>query len=325
MMYGAPHSHTQFHIMTTPTAPNMLTATKIMEWFLLNDCMVVNRGRFESGESSDMMREFILYVSGNATPRTLNETPPVSHHPTGLSTEANDMMTIQPSNDVLPEPVANTPEPPHQPSVPIKKKRRVPIELSGAGDTQCAIVRRTGNRCMRQRNNNGCPEFCGTHSAMLIKSNLTKDEFIEKCTKAKVVTKPKRTTKPSIRSSATTDTTSDGNTANTANSNDSGSSISPSPTNTAPNHGSQAKRNRVKNKIVSKKPPAEPAKSTIFHNGIPHVIDSSGKVFSHRDIIEEKADPCIIGSYMKDSAGVVTVILFDDVSVIGRASPVELV
>jgi len=312
--------------MATPTAPNMLTATKIMEWFLLNNCMVVNRGRFESGESSDMMREFILYVSGNATPRTLNETPPVSHHPTGISTEADDM-TIQPSNDVLPEPVANTtePEPPHQPSVPIKKKRRVRIELSG--DTQCAIVRRTGNRCMRQRNNNGCPEFCGTHSAMLIKSNLTKDEFIEKCTNANVVTNPRRTPKPSIRSSAIIDTTSDGVDGCAANNDDSGSAISPSPANVAPDRRSrsQTNRSRVKNKIVSKKPPAEPAKSTIFHNGIPHVIDSSGKVFSHRDIIEEKAEPSIIGSYVKDSAGAVTVILFDDVSVCGKSSPVESV
>jgi hypothetical protein len=220
-----------------PTTITTITAAKLMEWFLINDCMVVSRKRFESGEPYDMMREFILYVSGSA-------------------------------NQLIPDTVST------QPDTPKKTERTKPTEVAPetateeVTDNQCMVVRKNGSRCMRIRNDNGCPEFCGTHSAMLAKSNLSKEEFLEKCMNTKVVAK---------RTKPTSDTKS------------------------------------AKKPVVIAKPaqPAviqptiAPTRSTITYKGIPYVVDSSGKVFDHSDILEEKESPRVIGMFVKESGEVV--------------------
>jgi hypothetical protein len=292
-----------------------------MEWFLMNDCTVVNRGQFESGKPNyDMMREFIQYVSGNIPlplySSSATDESAESMEPDDTSNPTEPTEPTEPddtSNPTEPDDTSNPTEP-TEPAEPTNTKRQLADEI------RCTIVRKNGDRCMRQRNDNGCPDFCGTHSAMLSKSNLTKEEFIEKCGKTKVVKKrtTNRTTKTATNHSVQKPSTQmflEDTTATTV-------EISQT-TNDCANTPKPA--NRKKSGIAQNNQSVTPARSTIFHNGIPYVVDYSGKVFNHRDIIEGKEDPRVIGNYLNMPTGEEEIILFDDTTVGGRVSPVTSV
>lgn len=155
---------------TTPK----VSAAKMMEWFLMNNCMVVNRQKFDNGDPTyDMTKEFILYISGSTTATEPVPDPPPAA--TEIATIVSEQI-MAPMSLMPPTPLTPNTTPTEKKTIR-KKKKTVLTE-----ETQCTVIRKNGVRCMRKRNGKGCGKLCGTHAALFVKSGLPLEEFLVSCT-----------------------------------------------------------------------------------------------------------------------------------------------